>query len=388
MGLTDMIFENRVPTLLFYMCSSMGMMIFNKLVLRAIRLPIAVCIVQMAFTVCALFALPGLRSSLHFGSLRDAWRWGRIVPLLFAIMLVTSMLALKHATMGAVVVVRNIAPLPTLLIEAVSGERVEVDAQTVLALLAAVGGVTLYSRNDIQFSLTGLAWMGANMVACVLERLLQRRMIAVEPIDVSKTGMMLLNNGIGCVLLLPLLAPFGEVPQLPLFLGLDRGALLLLLLSCAVGVSISFSGLAAQRHVTATGMFVLNNSCKFVVIGFGIFVFGEARSRAAVVGCTVAMLSGVWYAHARNQLAAATKAAAAAAADAEALREFAEGRDVAPPPPFQPPRAAHSQRVLQGIAVAALLVVAAQPQSSARAVDPPKKKGGGLFAGWGRSSGS
>jgi hypothetical protein len=33
----------------------------------------------------------------------------------------------------------------------------------------------------------------------VVERVLQRRMIAVSPIDVSKTGMMLLNNAVALV---------------------------------------------------------------------------------------------------------------------------------------------------------------------------------------------
>ena len=64
---------------------------------------------------------------------------------------------------------RNVAPLPTLLIEALSGERVQVDLQTVLALLAALGGVVLYSRHDLQFSPLGLAWMMLNMVAAVVE---------------------------------------------------------------------------------------------------------------------------------------------------------------------------------------------------------------------------
>jgi drug/metabolite transporter (DMT)-like permease len=59
--------------------------------------------------------------------------------------------------------------------------------RTILALLASLGGVVLYSRHDIEFSNLGLLYMLVNMVAAVMERLLQRYMIAVEPIDVSKT---------------------------------------------------------------------------------------------------------------------------------------------------------------------------------------------------------
>ena len=44
-----------------------------------------------------------------------------------------------------------------------------------------------------------------NMIAAVLERLVQRKLIAINPIDVSKTGMMLINNVIRC-------APVDAVP--------------------------------------------------------------------------------------------------------------------------------------------------------------------------------
>ena len=44
----------------------------------------------------------------------------------------------------------------------------------------------------------------------MVERVLQRRMIAVSPIDVSKTGMMLLNNAVALVPMSLLLVAFGE----------------------------------------------------------------------------------------------------------------------------------------------------------------------------------
>ena len=209
-------------SLLFYVSSSAGMLIFNKLALRELHLPVALCVLQMLFTVLVLLLVPSLHASIRFGSRRDSMRWARVIPPLFAIMLVSSMLSLKHASMGAVVVLRNIAPLPTMLIEAACGEKVLVDLQTVLALVASLGGVVLYARNDIEFSFVGLCWMMLNMVAAVTERLLQRHMIAVEPIDVSSQGMMLLNNGIGSLLLLPVLILFGEASNLSRFLHLGH----------------------------------------------------------------------------------------------------------------------------------------------------------------------
>ena len=65
-------------------------------------------------------------------------------------------------------------------------ERIEVNCSVVLSLVYVVGGVALYTSHDMQFSPVGMGYMLLNMLSAVLERLLQRKMIAVEPIDVSK----------------------------------------------------------------------------------------------------------------------------------------------------------------------------------------------------------
>ena len=379
-----------LSAIILYMASSAGMTIVNKLAVRALPLPLLVTVVQMLFTVLCLVAVPALRKAVHFGSARDAWRWGRAIPPLFAMMLATSMLALRHASMGAVVVVRSIAPLPTLAVEALCGEKVRVDAATVLSLLLGVAGVLLYSRHDIQFSSAGLCWLGANTLAAVLERLLQRHMIAVEPIDVSKQGMMLINNGVGALLVLPIALATGEGSKLlqPPDAGestggassggaivLDAHAAVLLLLSCINGMVISYAGLNVQAHVTATAMLVLNNSCKFVVVAFGVFVLNEASSPQSVVGCTAALGAGLLYAHARQQLSTRTAAATAAAAAAEA--EAAEQGAGAPPPPEGKEEATSATMKardhprwklgLQAVAVAALFAVALRPAEAGAA---------------------
>merc|ERR1719453_660717 len=93
-----------VASCLFFMLCSAGMLVINKLVLRVAKLPITIVMIQMAFTVLCLVIFP---CGLHFGSLRDVLRWSLSIPILFTLMLASSMLALNHATMGAIIVVRN-----------------------------------------------------------------------------------------------------------------------------------------------------------------------------------------------------------------------------------------------------------------------------------------
>ena len=159
------------------------------------RLPVTLVLIQMSFTVLVI-CITSART-LHFGSSRDVLRWACTIPWLFTGMLATSMIALDYATMGALVVVRNLAPILTIAIESsFTGEAIEFDRPSVLSLLLIIGGVVLYVQHDVAFSPVGVGFMVANMCFGIFERMLQRRMIAVEPIDVSKTGMMLLNNGV------------------------------------------------------------------------------------------------------------------------------------------------------------------------------------------------
>ena len=55
----------------------------------------------------------------------------------------------------------------------------------------------------------------------------------------TRQGMMLLNNGVGAVLLVPLMAAFGELHQLHEIAAFDTRQWVLLLLSCINGVAIS-----------------------------------------------------------------------------------------------------------------------------------------------------
>ena len=147
----------------FFMICSAGMMVFNKLVLRQIPgIPITIVMIQMAFTVLCVVATP---SNVHFGSISDVMRWSLTIPFLFTLMLASSMLALDLASMGAIVVVRNVAPIITLAMERAMSERIELDASTILSMLVIIVGVVLYTYNDIQFSAAGLLLMGFNMVS-------------------------------------------------------------------------------------------------------------------------------------------------------------------------------------------------------------------------------
>ena len=279
----------------FYLASSAGMSIFNKLAISALPLPWTLTGIQMLFAVAAI----GVNwPFVHIGSLRDALRWGCTVPLLFSAMLVSSMIALNHNTLGTVAVCRNVAPLFPLVIESMFRVPMQVTPGTVGALLTIILGVGLYYSQTLALSAVGLAAIGLNLGLAVLERLLQRHLLAQDPVDLSKPALMLLNNAVGVVLnslaLLTVCWHTEVVDYASAFGRIGGGGCALVLLSCANGVAISYAGLQVQQRVTATTFMVLTNVNKLVVVAFGALAIGETLTPVAAAGVLIATGGALW----------------------------------------------------------------------------------------------
>lgn len=259
------------------------MSIFNKLTLTHLPLPLTTVSIQMAFTVLVLMLRP---SELRWGNSDDIKRWAFTVPLLFVGMLATSMIAMQYASLGTMVVCRNISPIPTMLIEGMFRIPYVMTVRTILSLLVIIGGVTLYEAHEIRFSFPALVAILINMVFAVLERIMQRHLMANNPVELSKAMMMLLNNGIGLLPTLVLALIAGEHHDWKEKFGkAGKRDVALLFGSCVNGLAISYAGIRLQHKVAATSFMVVTNVSKFVVIFFGILALGEsvrpARERHA-----------------------------------------------------------------------------------------------------------
>ena len=98
------------------------------------------------------------------------------------------MLALKYASVGFVTVFRNVAPFVALPLEHFFQEKVVVDVWTGVALLTIMGGIIIYVWGDANVTGLGVFLTLLNLVFAVVQRVIERRMLAIKPIDVSKSG--------------------------------------------------------------------------------------------------------------------------------------------------------------------------------------------------------
>lgn len=312
-----------------FMACSASMMLVNKQVVRVYRSPVTILDLQLIFTVAVLGSV--FWWTLHFGSKRDVWRWISVVPLLYAGMLTTSMVAQLYASVGLQVVIRNLGPLVTLPIERVFNEPIVADKYTWLSLCGILAGIVLYMWQSLSTQkphdlVAGVTLMLLNLVVAMFERLYQRKLIAVEPVDVSKTGMLLLNN-LGAIVPVTMLL---AVPGLneteawrtewPKAKFIDYA---LLVVSGICGIAIGWTAINAQQYVTATTMLVITNLNKIVVVAVGIVFMGDPHSPIALLGISMALGGGVCYALARQNVA--NRAREQKEAEAKAAAEGAPG---------------------------------------------------------------
>ncbi|CAK0898469.1 unnamed protein product [Prorocentrum cordatum] len=282
---------------------SIGMMLFNKFAVRAFPAECTLVALQMAVTVVAMLLF--CARSIRIGSFMDVLRWSMVVPF-FTGMLLSSILALKFAPMSLVVVFRTLSPLLSLMIERMYPDPLRISLHMVGSIAIMLVGACMYSSAVHRSGLGGICWVFLNIFFAVGDRLLQRLMLAKDqsPVDISKTGITLLNNIEG---LLPLLAvmliknEFADIPEA--VASLTTSGYVWVTLSCLVGIAISYTGIWAQSMISATSFLVLVNANKFVIIFIEAFCLqSKILTPMQVVSACVTIIGGVMYGKARDTL--------------------------------------------------------------------------------------
>lgn len=224
---------------IFVFCS-ISMMVTNKLAITAFPYESTLTALQMAFAVLLLLCFAF--RSIHIGSLKDVLRWSMVAPF-FAGMLLTNMLALKHCTLTLVIVCKTMSPIFTLMAESFYA-NVQVNLQMVASLLIMLLGAVLYTRELKVEHLVGVRWLTVNVSFSVLTRLLQRRLLADNRIDISKSGCSLISNALGILPLILTTYLTGELeadaaPQK--LTSLSNLEMCFIIVSCVVGLGINYT---------------------------------------------------------------------------------------------------------------------------------------------------
>jgi len=273
--------------------SSLLMSLANKMAVTASNAPLALAGSQMLVTTLAACATCDFR----FG--KGSLSWAFTVPPLFVFMLCASLLSMEFVSLGAWVVIRNLGPMVTLLVESTCLHQTDVRMtyQTVSSTIMVAIGAWIYEAYDIQFSPIGVALVMLNLIAAVSERIAQRHLLAVEKVDISKPSLMILNNMIGMCLVLIVMAAFAREDVCRLLHAMNQSAstTMWVFLSCVIGVSLSYFGIWLQGLISATSFMILGGISKVLLVISGMIFLAETSAWTSWLGVALSVLGGLLY---------------------------------------------------------------------------------------------
>jgi len=280
---------------------SLGMHLLNKSLVTALDAPCLITGIQMLVAAVAMGAMQWEKIMQTEGKHAMVWM---IVPGIFAAMLISSFYTYAFMNLSFFTIVRNLGPIVCLPIEYMAmpaGEKPQVTIPIVASMVIMVMGAVVYGYDSVSFSVIGVLFAVMNMIFAVSDRLVQRRLMVSECKGIAVESCTFLNNSVG--LLPAVLAAFmtGEVAKIPgnaaaVASWTDPKIIALTALSCAIGLGISYFGLACQKAVSATSVMVIQNIVKVGVVMVGVGFFGDSlKSPLAVAGISLSLGGSLYY---------------------------------------------------------------------------------------------
>jgi drug/metabolite transporter (DMT)-like permease len=277
---------------------SIGMVVLNKQLARTLQAPALIATAQMALGFGVLAAVWG--RELLAANRRQMACW-TLVSLSFAGLLCSSMYTMQHISMSLFTVIRNLMPLITLPLEAVTmpvDKQPRIDVWIVISLLVTLVGAVLYADGLQDVSKFGILCAFLNMAMVVGDKILQRRLLTQECKDLHAVVCTMVSNLFGMLPCIALAFATGQISELPEHKTnwTDPRVITMLCFSGVIGIGIGALSVEVQRHLTATSFMILHNFPEIAVILIGVVVFGDAvGSPVACSGLLVSLLGGFMY---------------------------------------------------------------------------------------------
>lgn len=214
------------------------------------------------------------------------------VPIVFAVMLATSLLSFKTVGLSTIVVVRNLIPIFTFVIEKIVYDSPKhLSLNLIVMFLIAIVGTWIFGYASLNLANLGSGFLLLNCVFTCADKLIQRHLLHDKDFTMSLSLCMVMNNTVGMVAMLVLAAMMGDF-------SLWKSSMvnatpmdwLLVIQSGMMGCCLGYLGLKLQKIVSATSVLVLQNLNKIMVIGLSMMFMGEAFTRMQMFGCLVSFL--------------------------------------------------------------------------------------------------
>ena len=235
---------------------------------------------------------------------RAFWWWLAVSPVLFVAGLLANAVAMMHASLSTLVVVRNVEPLLTLAFECVAMRRAarRYDGVQRAALVGLVAGALLHQHTAVAQAV-GLrggerrrahagGWRWALGCACLTSATRVWQAWVIPRIGDHTCGrdahLVACSNALASLYLA--CYTVGWAPEvLGAIAGADRGLAAGLALSCVPALGMAFGTVHLQSRLSGTQMAVLGATSKAAVAVLGIVALRDAADTASLCGLAVSL---------------------------------------------------------------------------------------------------
>jgi len=276
---------------LYAFCSS-TLLVINKVSMHLV--PDAPFILFCQFLASSL-AMKGLGYAKPDIEIEEL-KWEKAKPfaaatLVFYLCLLSNTQALKSVNVETVIVVRSCSPIAVSVLEWATLGRKLPSIPGIIALLAIAGGAYIYVAADKGFQIEGYSWLVVYFIFIVLEMVFVK--FIVDTVPMSTWTRVYYNNTLSLPMAMLSFVGLGSAG----FLTADwtPGAIGAVLLSCVVGVAISYAGFNLRKLISATSFTVVGVVCKLLTVLINDTIWTQHSNAMGHAGLAVCIASGIIY---------------------------------------------------------------------------------------------
>jgi len=284
----------------YVICSSMAL-VANKVVMTYLQVPGLVFCLQIFVTVA--FILSGVALGMIDMKRREILNWGNLkifTPYMisFVISLYSNGKALSVSNMETVIVFRACAPLFVSVLDYVYLDRELPNMRSTLALLGVVGGAIAYVLVDGEFAMNGILaykWVTINLCGIVFEMTYGKFLLKGVTFSSPVWGATLYTNMLSVLPMLFVAVSTGEHESAKTIDNSTLAPFVWLLISCVVGVGISWAGWNARNYCSATVYTLLGVVCKFISVVLNIMLWDKHATPFGLLALGLCLVSSSLY---------------------------------------------------------------------------------------------
>ncbi|KAJ9469855.1 GDP-mannose transporter GONST3 [Diplonema papillatum] len=281
-----------------YSLSAGLLVVINKWALT--KYPYGANLTALQFSFSALIAwLVGALGIDEVDGLDRAKMW-EFLPavVMFYISVACNLKLLQHANVDTYIVVRACVPLLTCIMDIRFLGAPVPSTKTILSMLLIVASSAGYIYVDSHFAWSAYIWAILYLVAMAVDTILIKKVVG--DVALTRWGLVFYNNFIalaffplGSMLTGDLSLTKVNTDSLNLLYKPD--VLLPVIISCVVGVAISFFGLNTRKALAATSFTVLGVVNKFLTVLVNTLIWDRHSGPPGIMCVMVSIVGGVLY---------------------------------------------------------------------------------------------